>query len=203
MIRHLIPLTLLALTPFTGMAQQSTATPQTAARGFRWYLAPAVQVTTLNDETAAVTGLEFGWRVSPRLTLGLSSYRLANRVPADVPDALGADDVEFFYGGLIAEYALLRLSGMDLSARLLLGGGEAHWREDYWAPVPEDDHRDESHRTSFMAEPAVTVGYQAASWLRLACSGGYRFAGGGESNVLTQRDMEGFTASVGLRMGRF
>lgn len=205
MKRHILTSALLlaALSPASGLAQQPTSAGADGGRGFRWYLGPTAQVSQVNGKTAAVTGLEFGWMVTPRLTLGFTSYRLANGIEANQPDPLGATDVEFFYGGVTAAYDLLIGPRSRLSAHALIGGAEAHWREDYWSGMPDPDHRDENHRTSLVAEPGLGLDYQVASWMRANVSGGYRFVTGGRSHALEQKDMEGFTLGLGFRMGRF
>ena len=183
-------------------AASSAQTPE-AVSGFRWYLAPAAQVSRVNGETAVVTGLEFGWMTTSRLTLGLSSYRLASAVPADRPDAAGAEDVEFFYAGLTASYALILMPHSRLAVETLVGGGEMHWREGYWHAMPEDEHRDTEHQTSLVVEPRLSLDYKVTGWLRADVTGGYRWVGSGKSHVLEQKDVRGFTGSLGFRFGRF
>ena len=51
------------------LAAQQTMTPEV---GFRFYVAPTAQVTQLNGETAVLTGVEFGWLKTDRLTLGIA-----------------------------------------------------------------------------------------------------------------------------------
>jgi hypothetical protein len=182
----------------------SAQTPEApGATGFRWYLAPAAQVSRVNGKTAVTTGLEFGWMKSDRLTLGLSSYRLASAVRADRPDAAGADDVEFFYAGITASYALILMPHSRLSIGTLVGGGEMHWRDGYWHAMPQDDHRDTEHQTSLVVEPRLALDYKVTNWMRADLTAGYRWVGSGKSHVLEQKDVRGFTGSVGFRFGRF
>jgi hypothetical protein len=199
--RHTIALALALIA--APLAAQGPGLDTPTLRGFRWYVAPNVQVTTLNGETAVLTGFEFGWMKTDRLTLGLAAYRLANGVVADRPDPTGVRDVEFFYSGILAEYAMCAHPGFRMAPRLLVGGAEAHWREDYWNGMPDPDHRDELHTTSFVAEPGVSVELALAPWIRADLMGAYRFVGGGESNVIEQSDMRGFSATLGIRLGQF
>jgi hypothetical protein len=184
-------------------AQQPMDAELQPGRGFRFYIAPVAQATQIRSENAAVTGLEFGWMVTPRLTLGLASYRLANDIQAARPDATGARNIEFFYSGITAAYGVEVAPRTRLVGQALIGGGEAHWREGFWGRVPEPDHRDRDHTTSFVAEPALGVEVELLPWLRANLSGGYRFVTGGESNVVEQKDMRGATGTFGLRFGRF
>jgi hypothetical protein len=175
----------------------------TPSRGFRWYVAPTAQVTQLNGETAVMTGFEFGWMKTPRLTLGLATNRLASAVAADRPDPTGVRNVEFFYSGITAEYAMCQHPGFRLAPRILIGGGEAHWRDGYWEGMPDPDHKDEAHTTSFVAEPGISAELALTPWLRADIMGAYRFMGGGESNVIEQADMRGFSATIGFRIGQY
>lgn len=181
-------------------AQQTMDAPRT---GFRWYLAPTAQVTQLNEETAVLTGLEFGWVKSDRLTLGIATSRLASGVTADQASPTGATDVEFFYSGVFADYAMCAHPGLRIAPRLLLGAGEAHWRDSYWKGMPDPDQRDEEHATSWIAEPAVSVELGILPWLKTDLMGAYRFMGGGESSVMAQGDMSGWSVTLGFRMGQF
>jgi hypothetical protein len=184
-------------------AQQPTDPDAMSGRGFRFYLAPVAQATQINTEAAMVTGLEFGWMATPRLTLGLASYRLANKIDADRPCATGAKNVEFFYSGITAAYGMEVAPRTRLIGQALIGGGEAHWREGFWGRVPDPDHKDVNHTTSFVAEPGLGVEIELLPWMRANLSGGYRFVTGGESNVIEQKDMRSFTGTFGLRLGRF
>lgn len=182
------------------LAAQQTMTPET---GFRFYVAPTAQVTQLNGETAVLTGVEFGWLKTDRLTLGIATNRLASGVTADQASPAGVTGLEFFYSGLFADYAMCAHPGLRIAPRLLLGAGEAHWRDSYWKGMPDPDQRDESHATSWVAEPGVSVELGILPWLWADLMGGYRFMGGGESSVIAQSDMPGWSASLGLRIGRF
>lgn len=204
-MKRLLLVLLIGLFAAPAGAQETIDPDRAPGRGFRFYLAPVVQASQVNSENAVVTGLEFGWMVTPRFTLGLATYRLGNGIPADRPDldGDGASNVEFFYSGLTAAYAVDVAPRTRLIGQALVGGAEAHWRSDYWAGMPDPKHRDADHRTSFVVEPGVGVEVELLPWTRAYLGGGYRYVGGGESNVLEQSAMRGFTASFGLRFGRF
>jgi hypothetical protein len=202
-MKRLLSVLLIGVLAAPAGAQQPMGPDMQPGRGFRFYIAPVAQATQINAEAAAVTGLEFGWMVTPRLTLGLASYRLANSIEADRPCASGAKDIEFFYAGITAAYGMEVAPRTRLIGQALIGGGEAHWRDGFWDRVPDPDHRDSDHTTSFVAEPRLGAEIELLPWLRANVSGGYRFVTGGESNVVEQRDMRSFTGTFGLRFGRF
>lgn len=186
-------------------ADAQEAIPTGTRSGFRYHVSPVAQVSQVNGEAGVVTGLELGWRRTERLTLGLASYRLANRIEADRldVDGDGARDIDFFYAGVTAAYAYEVRPGMRVTASGLVGGGEAHWRSDYWAGMPDPDHRDAEHRTSLVLEPGAGLEVALLPWARAHLGAGYRFVGGGESRVVEQDDLRGFTGSFSLRFGRF
>jgi hypothetical protein len=202
-MKRLLSVLLIGVLAAPALAQQPIDPDATQGHGFRFYLAPVAQASQIKTEAAVVSGLEFGWMVTPRLTLGLASYRLANSIQADRPCASGAKDVEFFYSGITAAYGAPVAPRTRLVGQVLVGGGEAHWRDGFWGRVPEPDHRDVNHTTSFVAEPALGVEVELLPWMRANLSGGYRYVTGGESNVLQQKDMRSFTGAFGLRFGRF
>jgi len=202
-MKRLLSVLLIGVFAAPAGAQQPIEPDLTSGRGFRFYLAPVAQASQINGEAAAVTGLEFGWKVTPRLTLGLSSYRLASAIEADRPCASGAKNIEFFYSGITAAYGVEVAPRTRLVGQALIGGGEAHWREGFWGRVPDPDHKDTDHTTSFIAEPGVGLEVELLPWMRANLNGGYRYVAGGESNVIDQRDMRSFTGTFGLRLGRF
>jgi hypothetical protein len=202
-MKRLLAVLLIGVLAAPAGAQQPIDPDITSGRGFRFYLAPVAQATQLNEQAAAVTGFEFGWMVTPRLTLGLATYRLANAIEADRPDARGARDIEFFYSGITAAYGIDVAPRTRVVGQALIGGGEAHWRDGYWNRVPDPDHRDEEHTTSLVTEPGLGVEVELLPWMRANLSGGYRFVTGGKSHVIEQKDMRGFTGTFGLRFGRF
>jgi hypothetical protein len=202
-MKRLLSVLLIGVLAAPAGAQQPIDSNMAAGRGFRFYIAPAAQATQISTEAAAVTGLEFGWMVTPRLTLGMATYRLANNIEAAQPCASGAKNIEFFYSGLTAAYGVEVAPRTRLIGHTLIGAGEAHWREGFWGPVPDPDHKDRNHTTSFVAEPGMGVEVELLPWMRANLSGGYRIVTGGESSVLEQKDMRSFTGTFGLRFGRF
>ncbi len=175
----------------------------TSSRGFRWYLAPTAEVTTINGKTAGLAGMGAGWIVNDHLSLGIQSARIQNEIRADQAGPEGSPYVDFWYSGLTADYGAQVTGRLRLSARALFGAGEAHWRESFEDGFFGNREKDENHTTSFVAIPGVGAAYNLTSWMQLSAGGGYRYVGAGKSEVLSQKDMSGFYGSIGVRFGRF
>lgn len=201
-IRRFAALLLLVIvTAGSAWAQFATApSPQPFQRG--WYLTPTAQATTLNGETAVLTGFRINWAVTPQLMLGLESYSLLNEVAADAPSPDGNTDVHFFYSGLSAEYAFAVTDRLSIAPRALIGGGEAHWRDGVWDGVIQRMDKDDEHQTSLVLEPGLSTHLSLTSWLHVGVEGSYRFVTGGTSRVISQDDMSGFAGTFALRFGR-
>lgn len=180
-----------------------TALPAQAQRSWGWYAGPSVAATEFNGEAGVLTGIEAGVVVNHRLLIGFESYRLFNDIASDQPDDEGNRNAEFFFSGLNLAYVYPVTDRLRVEPNALVGGGEAHWREGRWNGFVGDWHRDDQHTTSLVIAPGLDLSYRLSSLLQVTAGANYRFVTAGESRVVDQDDMQGFTGSLGLRIGRF
>jgi len=173
--------------------------------GFRFYASPTTQVSQVNGEVAVLNGLDLVWIINNRFSVGLARHSLSNDIEADRPHPNGARNTVFFYSGITGAYSTWAAPRLQISASALIGGGEAHWREDDtgWDALLNRFERDEEHTTSLVVEPRIGASYMILPWLAVNASAGYRFVGGGKSNVLDQQDLNTPTGAIALRFGRF
>lgn len=177
--------------------------PLFAQRTLGWYVGPTSAVTTVNSETGVLTGVEAGVVIDGRLAVGFESWRLLNDIEADRPDEDGNENVEFFFSGVHASYAVPLTPRLRAAPGLLVGGAEAHWREGFFDGLVGDWNRDDEHTTSLVLVPGAELSYRLLPWMHATVGANYRFVTGGESRVLDRDEMRGFTGSLGLRFGLF
>lgn len=171
--------------------------------GFRWYLAPQMQVSQINGEMALFEGIHGGWIINDHVTIGFEANELETDIEANQPGPDGSPYLYLWYGGLTAEYGFQATSRLRLAGRALVGGGEAHWREtsDTWRFGNRE--KDEEHTTSLVFEPGAYASYGVTNWLQVMVGGGYRYMGAGKSNAIDQADLRSFSGTLALRVGRF
>ena len=181
-------------------AQPTHAQTQT---GFRWYVAPILQVSRVNGEYGLSEGFQAGWIVNDHLTIGFESTELETDIRANRPGPEGSPYLYLWYSGLTVEYGIEPAARVRIAGRALLGGAEAHWREssDVWDFGNRE--KDEDHTTSLVVEPGAYASYGLTGWLQIVAGGSYRFAGGGKSHAVEQAGLRSFTGTIGLRVGRF
>ncbi len=179
------------------------ALPALAQHRLGWYVGPGAGVTQFNGDVGVLSGFEAGVIINRRVSVGIESWRLLNGVEADRPDNAGNHDAEFFFSGISTRYTVPFGARLNVEPRLLVGGGEAHWRTGFWDGMVGDWHRDAAHTTSLVLVPGANLDYALAPWLRATVGANYRLVTAGKSHVVGQRDMGGFAGSFSLRFGRF
>jgi hypothetical protein len=184
--------------PASAQTLQEPSTP-----GFRFYVSPVAHVSGVKGEASLFEGMEFGWIINDRWTVGLEGNQLETDITADRPGPAGSPYVYMWYGGVTAEYGFQPTPRVRLAARTLVGGGEAHWRETSDNRMFGNREKDSEHTTSLVLEPGVRASFTLTNWLQATTGASYRYMGAGKSSALSQNDMRQFAGTLGLRIGRF
>jgi hypothetical protein len=197
--------TLLLVIVFFLMSLPSIAQPsnEPSTPGFRFYVSPVAHISGVKGEAGLFEGMEFGWIVNDRWTIGLEGNQLETDITADRPGPAGSPFVYMWYGGVTAEYGFQPARRVRLAARALVGGGEAHWRETSDDRFFGNREKDADHTTSLVLEPGVRASFVLTNWLQATTGASYRYMGAGKSSALAQDDMRQFAGTIGLRVGRF
>jgi hypothetical protein len=211
-------LTLVATAIILGSASSLTAAAQTPAGAPEYeqtliparivsggYGAPVQRFSTITGSSVVFTGLEAGWIVNHRFVLGAAGYGLATQnvrnLGAALRDSKGrAPVVEMGYGGVTFGYVAQPMKLVHLTVQALIGGGGLTYDvQDIAGVRPEDAPAD----GFFAAEPTVQAEINVSRFLRIGAGAGYRFISGASLDGLRDRDLQGASASLAFKLGRF
>lgn len=152
----------------------------------------------VKNERSLFVGGEAAWLANHRLTLGVGVWALVSE-NARVVAASGAADqsapVRMGYAGMLVGYRIAPASILHPTASMLIGAGGIS-TDDAQVAGDEDD-------AFFVAEPALGLEMNVASFLRLGVGASYRWAAGVAMGGLRDRDVSGLTGEVAVRLGRF
>jgi len=162
--------------------------------------APVLKVTTIRDQGAVMLGGRGGWNVSPSLVLGFGAYGTMTEVdaaPGVMPAASYALDVKIETFGFDMEYAVRPAAPTHLTLTAFVGGAANHYYK--------DGTNEQEGETDFMLvlEPSVGVERRVTRWLHLNLAASYRLLGGVEQAGLQAGDLQGPSAVLAAKIGRF
>ena len=178
-----------------------------------WMVGLKSGYTQFDSRDVWTGGISAGMVIDHNFTIGLTGNGWVNRENMyypEVTDTTGAY-LEGGYGGLLLEYTLFPKSTVHVTFPLLIGGGGAsyvtdkeyvEWDEDEW------DEWDDCNKVLdtdgfFVIEPGVRAEVNILKFMRLNAGISYRYAAGLEM-INTSKDlMNNFTATVGLKFGKF
>lgn len=167
---------------------------------------PESRLTDLDGEAGTLVGGFVGFLSDSTFFLGGGGYWLAD----------GGHDRGLGYGGVMAEWSVLRGDRVGLALRGLVGAGSGRLPTDVTLPLPQrrgprffHEHEGEpelrqvrvqARREFFVFEPQATFTLRLARWAQLGLGVGYRLTEGGGS--LDER-LRGVSGSVSVRLGSF
>ncbi len=111
-------------------------------------------------------------------------------------------DLTADYGGLYFEYINNYSSSVHYNLNCLLGFGTASFND---VLIPDGNGNSWFKETSsfFVVEPKANIEVNVISYVRLELGAGYRFAMGVELPYFDDADINGFTATLGIKIGLF
>ncbi len=156
-------------------------------------------------------GMTVGMVINHNFTLGLMGRGWTNHngmYYENVTDTAGAY-LEGGYGGLLLEYTLYPASIVHVTFPVMIGGGGASYvtADEYDEWEGEDwDEKCSSILDSdgfFVFEPGVRAEVNVLKFMRLNAGVSYRIVGGLDMVNTPSNLMNNFTATVGLKFGKF
>lgn len=175
-----------------------------------WFIGAGPGYTQVDGRDAWLAGLSVGMIVNHNFSIGLAGNALTNRNDLyfeHVTDTAGGY-LEGGYGGLLLEYTLFPKSVVHVTFPVLIGAGETSfisdensydWDEDDW------DHCNRNLDTDsfFVIEPGVRAEVNILKFMRLNAGVSYRYTSGFDMIRTSSDMMNNFTATVGLKFGKF
>jgi len=168
-----------------------------------WLVAPDVKVTEVDRITSGLVGAYAGWLSEQRFFIGGGGYWLAD-----------GNDRQMAYGGVVLQWLVWNSGRFGVSAKGLLGGGQATLSDTISVRVPEVRTNGRvitpattvSQRVRIrdgfaVAEPEAQLSFRLRKQLRLAVGAGYRFTGSDRRGGFRGDRLDGATGSVSLQIG--
>lgn len=175
-----------------------------------WFIGIDPGYTQFDKRDVWLGGLSVGMIINHNFTIGLSGRGWVNRQGMFYPnitDTVGAY-LEGGYGGLLLEYTLFPKSLIHVTFPVLIGGGGASYISDKEYKNNENDDWDTHHQNIdtdgfFVVEPGVRAELNILKFMRLNAGISYRYVGGLQLINTSSNMMNNFTATVGLKFGKF
>lgn len=180
-----------------------------------WFVGIDPGYTQFDGRDVWMGGLSAGMIINHNFTIGLSGRGWTNRngmYYENVTDTAGAY-LEGGYGGLLLEYTLFPKSVVHVTFPVLIGGGGASYITDNenseWEDGDgndnewEDCHNNLDSDAFFVIEPGVRAEVNILKFMRLNAGISYRYVGDLQLINTSGDLMNNFTATVGLKFGKF
>ena len=151
--------------------------------------------------TGGALALSFG----RKLNVGVVGYGLITPVSSNNIDVNG--NLYYYdlgYGGFLFEPILASTKVFHVTFPVLIGGGAVGYHTAYgnfsnWG----NNYNEYNSGVFFVAEPAVHLELNLFKWLRFHAGGGYRFMSSGYFNTPASGELNGWSATAGLKIGIF
>lgn len=164
-----------------------------------FYVAPAVGVTTLNDDVAPLIAMRAAWLANRSFGVGLAVNAVANEFDEKLHykgRALSA------YGGLLLQYVIGSTRLLHGFIETTVGGGRACLQTGIEGSDTGKDDCGPRHGF-FMLEPMANLEINVSSFMRVSLGVGYRVAAAGSASEISSKNLGGFVSKTALEFGRF
>jgi hypothetical protein len=175
-----------------------------------WFIGIDPGYTQFDNRDVWLGGLSVGMVINHNFTIGLSGRGWVNRQGmyyAHVTDTAGAY-LEGCYGGLLLEYTLFPKSLIHVTFPVLIGAGSASYVTGKENNEWDGNNNNACKKTLcsdgfFVCEPGVRAELNILKFMRLNAGISYRYVGGLQLVNTSSTMMNNFTATVGLKFGKF
>ena len=164
------------------------------------FISPATRYTAFKYQRGFMAGLQGGWHVTNRLTLGAGIYRLITEVElGETTDDSGAITpllLNFNYQGFLLEYSIGQFKSYRLFATAMMGKGSAEFGDN----TESADYRQDDF---YLVEPGFKI--ELNPWPNIALGLGlnYRYVLGSELVGLKDPHLRDISSLVELRFEDF
>jgi hypothetical protein len=156
------------------------------------------KVGQLNGGTGIFMGGQGAWLINHRLGIGGKGYGLVNELAVE---DLQNIKLEFGCWGGLLEYHMFTDKMVDLNIQTMIGAGGVRYSViDYQDPHDEVDWSDDGF---FVVEPGIGLDLHIAKSFRLGAEVTYRVVNGVDYADLANSDLNGLSAELILKFGRF
>ncbi|MCB0761355.1 MAG: hypothetical protein KDC12_07520 [Flavobacteriales bacterium] len=165
--------------------------------------------TELQGQPAMLNGLEFNLVIGRALNLGVVGYGLSTEVLNH--DVVAAGDHYHFsmgYGGLNIEPVFFSRKMIHFTTPIIIGAGAVtqsessylSWNYENYEWSADDPYRSDSF---LFLEPGINAEVNLFKFMRFTAGASYRLISDVQIPGVSQKQTEGLSAHVGLRLGWF
>lgn len=221
-MRHIILVTILALAAtvsiFAQTGQEKTSSEfemktvfgHGAPKKLGWFVGIDPGYTQFDGRDVWMGGITAGIIIDHNLSVGLLGRAWVNRnglFYPEVTDTAGAY-LDGGYGGILLEYTLFPKSMFHVTFPVVIGGGWATYTTEKEYYEWRGNEKDLCHRTIdsdafFVVEPGIRAEINLQKFMRLSAGVSYRYVGGLQLVNTPSTLMNNFTATIGLKFGKF
>jgi len=175
------------------------------------YGALLINYSQFDDKDVVLVGGRGGWIINHGITLGIGGYGFANQISYN--DLTLGDqnyDKVFLsggYGGLLVEPIIFPMKPVHISIPVLIGaGGAAYVNEAFYNN--QNNNQDWNYYTIqssafFVLEPGIEIEFNVVKFMRIGLGGYYRYTSGLNLEKTGEHIMDGFSAGLSLKFGKF
>lgn len=174
------------------------------------YAGLTVGYTQIDGEDVMTLGGRAGWLIDHHVTIGLAGKAFMNSVFIDGywPTSEGYNNGYYLvggYGGLFVEPIIFPNFPVHLSVPILIGGGGLALNEETWHDYSIDYNYYEPFDwdSYFVFEPGVEIELNVVKFFRVAFGASYRLTSNLHMAYVPKDMMNGFSADVTLKFGKF
>jgi len=175
-----------------------------------WFVGIDPGYTAFGSKSVWLAGLSTGMIINHNFTIGLTGRAWVNRNTLYYPNITDTTGgyLEGGYGGVLFEYTLFPKSVVHVTFPVMIGAGGAGYITDETYYQWNRNDWDYRHKTLdsdafFVVEPGVRAEVNLLKFMRLNAGISYRYVGDLQL-IKTPKDlMSNFTATIGLKFGKF
>jgi len=205
---------------FTNFAIAQDEKPQTEMRtlfgnndkiSHGGYGALLINYSQFDGKDVVLVGGRGGWIINHGLTLGIGGYGIANQIPFNDLYVEGKTYDKLYlsggYGGLLVEPIIFPMRPVHISIPVLIGaGGAAYVNEAFYDN--HNNNQDWNYFTIqssafFVLEPGIEIEFNVVKFMRIGLGGYYRYTSGLDLESTGEHIMDGFSAGLSLKFGKF
>ena len=174
-----------------------------------WFIGIDPGYTQFDKRDVWLGGMSLGMIINHNFTIGLTGRGWTNHESLyfeNIADSAGY--LEGGYGGLLLEYTLFPKSVVHVTFPVMIGAGGASYVTKGQNQDWTGDHNDNNCTSLdsdgfFVCEPGVRAEVNIFKFMRLNAGVSYRYVGGLQLVNTSSDMMNNFTATVGLKFGKF
>lgn len=167
----------------------------------------SVNWSQIDGKEAILVGARGAWIINHGIAIGLGGYGFANDMSYNKTiDGIKNDySLAGGYGGLIIEPIIGAKWPVHVSIPVLIGaGGVSLFNSNYYGdPYHNDYYYPESASAFFVVEPGIELELNMVKFMRIAFGGYYRITSGLDLADTKKNVLDGFSAGITLKFGKF